>query len=88
MSAVQFRPWTLELAEILGTRVTLPPMKIVVDFDLCVSNARCVRACPEVFEVREDGFLYILNEDPPETIRGKLEQAVSDCPTHAITLEG
>ena len=46
-------------------------MKIVVDFDKCASNARCMKAAPEVFEVREDGFLYILQEDPPESLRSK-----------------
>ena len=63
-------------------------MKIVVDFDKCASNPRCMKAAPEVFEVREDGFLYILQEDPPESLRSKIEQAVRDCPTGAITVEG
>lgn len=63
-------------------------MKVVVNFDLCASNARCVRACPEVFEVREDGFLYILKEEPEESLRAKVERARDDCPTQAITLEG
>ena len=35
-------------------------MKIVIDFDACMSNAQCMRAAPSVFEVRDDGFLYIL----------------------------
>src|SRR3954470_7782008 len=37
-------------------------MRVVVDFDLCQSNALCMAEAPEVFEVRDDGFLYILNE--------------------------
>ena len=28
-------------------------MKIVVDYDLCESNARCMDVAPEYFEVRE-----------------------------------
>jgi len=63
-------------------------MKVVVDFDKCASNARCMKACPEVFEVREDGFLYILKEEPEEGLRAKVEQAMRDCPTQAITVEG
>jgi ferredoxin len=63
-------------------------MKIVVDFDKCASNARCMKACPEVFEVREDGFLYILKEEPEEALRTKVEQAMRDCPTGAIAVEG
>ncbi len=62
-------------------------MKVVVDFDRCDSNAICMGIVPEVFEVREDGFLYILDERPPEALRAQLEEAVSACPTQAITLE-
>ena len=29
-------------------------MRIVVDFDLCESNALCMGLAPEVFEVRDD----------------------------------
>jgi ferredoxin len=41
---------------------------------------------PEVFEVREDDFLYILDENPPESMRPKLEEAVAACPRAAIKL--
>jgi ferredoxin len=61
-------------------------MKVVVDFDLCESNAVCMGIAPEVFEVREDDFLYILDENPPEELRPKLEEAVASCPRAAITL--
>ena len=62
-------------------------MRIVVDFDLCESNALCMGAAPEVFEVREDDFLYILNETPGEELRQKVEEAVRLCPKQAITIE-
>ena len=63
-------------------------MKVAVDFDLCESNAVCMGIVPEVFEVREDDFLYILDENPPEELRSKVEEAVRACPKAAITLEG
>lgn len=63
-------------------------MKVVVDFDLCESNAVCMGIAPEVFEVREDDFLYILDESPPEAMRERLQEAVQACPRAAITLEG
>ena len=31
--------------------------RVVVDFDRCESNALCMAAAPEVFEVRDDDFL-------------------------------
>jgi ferredoxin len=64
------------------------PVKIVVDFDKCKSNAVCMGIAPEVFEVRDDNFLYILNENPPEEMRPKMDEAVRNCPTGAISIEG
>jgi ferredoxin len=61
-------------------------MRVVVDFDRCESNAICMGIAPEVFEVREDNFLYILDENPPESMRPTLEEAVAGCPRAAITL--
>jgi ferredoxin len=61
-------------------------MKVAVDFDLCESNAVCMGIVPEVFEVREDDFLYILDENPPEDLRPRLKQAVAACPRAAISL--
>ncbi len=63
-------------------------MRVVVDFDLCESNALCMTAAPEVFEVRDDGFLYVLQDEPPDELRAKVEEAVRRCPKQAITLEG
>jgi ferredoxin len=63
-------------------------MKIAVDFDRCQSNALCMSAAPEVFEVRDDGYLYVLVEEPGEEMRAKVEEAVRLCPTQAISLVG
>jgi ferredoxin len=46
-----------------------------------------MQAAPEVFEVRDDDFLYVLQENPPEELRAKVEEAVRRCPKQAITLE-
>jgi ferredoxin len=37
--------------------------------------------------VRDDGYLYVLNEHPPEEFREKLREAVNGCPTGAISIE-
>lgn len=62
-------------------------MRVVVDLAVCESNALCVDACPEVFEVRDDDQLYVLDETPGEGLRAKLEAAVRACPKQAIRLE-
>jgi ferredoxin len=61
-------------------------VKVVVDFDECASNAVCMGIMPEVFEVRDDGYLYVLNENPGEELRSKLREAVNGCPTGAISI--
>ncbi|HXA75466.1 MAG TPA: ferredoxin [Acidimicrobiales bacterium] len=62
-------------------------MRVVVDFDQCESNALCMGILPEVFEVRDDDFLYVLDENPSEELRDKLMEAVRACPKNAISIE-
>ena len=62
-------------------------MKIVVDFDACQSNGMCAEIAPELFEVREDGFLYVLQEQPDEALHEKAVEAARACPVQAITIE-
>jgi ferredoxin len=61
-------------------------MKVNVDFDRCASSGTCTELVPNVFEIRDDGYLYILEEEPDEDMRDVLEEAVESCPTEAITL--
>ena len=61
-------------------------MKVIVDYDLCTSNAVCMGIVPEVFEVRDDGFLYVLNENPGAQFDERLNEAVASCPNGAISL--
>ncbi len=62
-------------------------MRVVVDFDLCESNALCMAQAPEVFEVRDDDLLYVLNEQPPEELREEVLAAARSCPKNAIIIE-
>ena len=59
---------------------------VAVDFDLCESNAVCMDIAPEVFEVRDDDFLYILDEQPDESLRDKVVEAIARCPKQAISI--
>ena len=63
-------------------------MRVVVDFDLCESNAICMQIAPDIFEVRDDDFLYVLDETPSEDRRSNLEEIVQRCPKQAISIEG
>lgn len=62
-------------------------MKVIVDWDLCESNAVCVQMCPELFSISDDDKLIIATDAPDESLRSKIEDAVVSCPKQAMSLE-
>ena len=60
--------------------------KIKVDFDLCESNAMCEALSPAHFQIDDDDFLQILDENVTEEQLAIVEQAVASCPKSAISL--
>jgi ferredoxin len=63
-------------------------MKVTIDFDRCASTGTCVELVPDVFEIRDDGYLYLIDEEPGEELRDDLQEAVDSCPTEAISFTG
>jgi len=61
--------------------------KVLVDLNVCDLHGVCVEAAPEVFEMGDDGVLRILIETPGEGLRGKVDAAVRECPTGAISIK-
>ncbi len=62
-------------------------MKITVNYDLCTSNAVCMGIAPEIFEVRDDGFMYVLNDSPGPEFLERVREAVASCPNGALSLD-
>ena len=62
-------------------------MRVVVDFDLCESNAVCVAEAPEVFELGSDDYLTVLLDEPPERMWAAVGKAALLCPKQAIRIE-
>ena len=60
--------------------------KVVVDYDLCESHGVCMSIAPDVFEIRDDDFLYVIDETPPDDRRAAVEEAVDRCPKRAISI--
>ena len=60
--------------------------KIVVDYELCESNAVCMKLAPEVFQVDDDDKLHLVVESPSDELLPKVEQAVRRCPRAALSL--
>ncbi len=61
-------------------------MRIVIDTARCLGNARCVVAAPEVFDVDDDGVVFLLQEDPGPELTPGVELAVRSCPTGALSI--
>ncbi len=59
-------------------------MRVHVDLNKCESNAMCVLAAPEVFDL-DDGNLHY-DSSPDEFLRADVEDAVASCPVRAITV--
>jgi len=62
-------------------------VKVTVNFDLCASTGACAQVAPEVFVVRNDGYLHILQEQPSPELYDVVQEAADLCPNGAITLE-
>ncbi len=62
-------------------------MKVTIDKDACTGCALCEDTCPDVFEMQED--IAVVKVDPvPEGSVDSCKQAVEDCPSEAIKIEG
>ena len=58
-------------------------MRVTVDFDLCASTGGCVHQAPTVFEIRDDGFLYVLQAETDESLRAPVTAPEEPCPPGA-----
>ena len=61
-------------------------MKVLVDYDLCEGNAVCMKVAPEVFVVGDDDRSHLINENPGEDLRAKVDAAVRRCPRQALSI--
>jgi len=61
-------------------------MRVTVDLEMCASTGGCVHQAPTVFEIRDDGMLYVLQVEPGEDLRAQVTAAEELCPTGAIAI--
>lgn len=63
-------------------------MKIHIDTDRCTGHGVCESIAPDIFEVGDDGIVHIQVEDVAGERRSEIEEAVAECPTQALSIEG
>ena len=60
--------------------------KIEVDFGLCESNGVCMGIIPEVFDLDDQDYLHVLQEDVTPENEQQISEAVRQCPRQAISV--
>lgn len=63
-------------------------MRIVADRGRCEGLGMCEAMAHEFFEVGDDGYVEVLDENPGEEHRTELAAAVDACPVLALSLKG
>ncbi len=61
-------------------------MKITVDLERCTGHGFCEGIAEDIFEVRSDGVANLLQPTPSADRRDEVEEAVTLCPTRALSL--
>jgi len=57
--------------------------KVVVDAATCVGCGLCEQNCPEVFEMKDDGFAHVKAQS---CSTHNLKEVADQCPVNAITV--
>jgi ferredoxin len=60
--------------------------KVDIDFELCQGHGQCAESAPKVFEVRDDGFAYLLVDEISADQEANVRDAAARCPTDAIKI--
>ncbi len=60
--------------------------KIEVDFGLCESNGICMGIIPEVFDLDEQDYLHVLQDEVTPDNEQQVREAVRQCPRQAISI--
>lgn len=61
--------------------------KVHVDFGLCESNAVCMGIIPEVFDLDDEDYLHILDENVTSENEARIREAVRQCQRQAISID-
>ena len=66
-----------------GAEVT---QRIEVDFGLCESNGVCMGIIPEVFDLDDEDYLHVLQDEVTPENEHRVRESVRQCPRQAISI--
>ena len=61
-------------------------MKVRVNTDICAGFGICLGIAPEVFELHDDGYAFVLVSEVAPELEDMVRRAASQCPAQAISL--
>lgn len=62
-------------------------MRITIDRVACAGAGTCAATAPDVFAVDDDFVVTLIDDDPDESLRDDVEEAVLYCPHQALSLD-
>jgi ferredoxin len=69
-------------------RNNMVTMRINVDTDRCTGHGVCESIAEDIFEVGDEGIVHLLIAEVSDSRRGEIDEAVAECPTQALSIEG
>ncbi len=61
-------------------------MKVRIDKDACVGNARCAHVSEELFPLDDDGYICVTEVEVPEGMEQLARRGARACPERIITI--
>jgi ferredoxin len=61
-------------------------MQVSVDRDRCTGHAQCNAVAPDVYDLDDDGYCVIPNNDVSAGLENQAENGAAACPEQAITV--
>jgi ferredoxin len=63
-------------------------MRVILDQASCDLQGLCVSICPEVFDYDDEDQVKVVDPEPEEALRAKVQEAADSCPKYAIEITG
>ncbi len=61
-------------------------MKILINKDACVGNARCAAISEELFELDDEGYIAVTEVEVPPELEGLAKRGARACPEKIIQI--